>query len=392
VGAEDAIPVSRAWAEIDFEAIRHNLRQAQERVGPDAAVLCTVKADAYGHGAVPVSRCVVRQGAAMLGVSAAAEAVELREAGIDGDILILGAIEPAELAAVFDCRLTPTVSPPDILAPLTKEANRRGLHWPVHLMVDTGMTRAGVPPEHALELARRIAETDSLRLAGVATHFACADGEDQSVTRAQLEEFRRFLACLAQICPVPPLVHVANSSAIFCVPAACFNMVRQGISLYGMTPNPAVRACVELRPALTLKARVLYVRPVPTATPVGYDHTFQTSRPSVIATLGIGYDDGLPRSASNRAEVIIRGQRVPVVGRVSMDYTTVDVTGVPDVTVGDEAVLVGRQAGAAITAEELGEWTGRIPHEVTCALGRRVKRVYLNSRPPEEDEARGAST
>ncbi len=219
------------------------------------------------------------------------------------------------------------------------------------------------------------------------THFACADEERGEVTRTQMEAFEEFLRHLNRMPCGPVIVHAANSSATFLVPGSFYRMVRPGICLYGMSACAKVQEVVELRPVLSLKTRVLYVRRVGPGTPVGYGHTFRTARPSVLATLGIGYADGLVRAASNRAFVLLRGRRVPVVGRVSMDYTTVDATDVPDVSLGDEVVVIGQQAGERIAAEELAQWTDRIPHEVTCALGQRVNRLYLNEQASPKEPA-----
>jgi len=379
--------MSRTWAEIDLDAVKHNLDLARTEVGAGADVLCTVKADAYGHGAIEVSRCVMAHGARMLGVSCADEAAELRSSGILGDILILGALDEAEVKSVVEHGIIPTVSPPEILDSLVLEAKRRDTICPVHVMVDTGMSRAGVPPVEALDLARRIVRSDCLELAGVATHFACADDEDQDVTLTQLQEFLSFVERLGSSCPEPLIIHAANSSATFCVPKSHFQMVRLGIGLYGMSANPAVRRNVNLKPVLSLKARVLYLRRVPCGTPVGYDSTFRTERESLIATLGIGYEDGLPTTASNRAKVIVKGRLAPIVGRVSMDYTTIDVTDIPNVSLGDEAVVLGTQGDVHLSAEDLALCCNRIPYEVTCALGRRVKRVFLNGNAGENRNA-----
>lgn len=381
--------MSRAWAEIDLRALRHNLRQVHLRVGPQVGVLCAVKADAYGHGAVPVARCLEAAGAQMLGVSCAEEGMQLRQAGLRLDILILEALESWEIPSVFEHRIIPSVSPPEIFEALEAEAARRRVRWPVHLMVDTGMSRGGVPPAEALHLACWIARSRHLGLVGVGTHFACADEQQQDyVTHGQMEAFEEFLANLKNVVSTGPiLVHAANSSATFLVPGSFYRMVRPGICLYGMAACAKLHEQVALRPVLSLKTRVLYVRRVEAGTPVGYGHTYRTARPSVLATLGIGYADGLVRAASNRACVLLRGQRVPVVGRVSMDYTAVDVTDVPGVSLGDEVVVVGQQAGERITAEEFAQWTNRIPHEVTCALGRRVRRMYLNEQPSPDEPA-----
>jgi len=267
------------------------------------------------------------------------------------------------------------------------EAARQGKHVKVHLLLDTGMTRSGLPFETAVETAARIKTSPALRLVGVATHFPLA--EDACFSGEQLGAFDRMCLCLHNLDLLPPIRHAANTMGIFNVPGSHYEMVRPGIGLYGMYPDAALRGQVKLRPAMTVRTQVVCVRSVPAGTGIGYGHTHRTGRETTIATLPIGYADGFPRSLSNRGRVIIGGQYAAVVGNVSMDMLTVDTGHIPNVHVGTPVTIIGAEDGACITAEEHAEHRGTIPYEVTCLIGKRVKRVYVNRngreiRPAEE--------
>jgi alanine racemase len=370
---------ARVWAEIDLDALAHNLSQVRRRVGPDVGILGTVKADAYGHGAVEVSRELVRRGVQMLGVANVAEGIELREAGLRVPILVLGATMPEEVPDAVRCRITLTLSPPELLPVIASEVRRQDRSAKVHLMVDTGMARVGVELSRVLELAQQVRQTPGVELEGIATHFPLADGEDQSFSQSQLAAIAALLEELARLGMRPPLCHVANTSGLMLVDGSHHTLVRPGIGLYGMYPDASLAQRVDLRPVLSLKARIAYLRDVAAGTPVGYGHTWRAPVDTRLAALPIGYADGYNRLCSNRAFAIHRGRRVPVVGRVSMDYIVVDLGPGAGASIGETATLIGRDGEAAVTAEEMAGWRGTIPYEVTCALGARVQRIYVRN-------------
>ena len=370
---------TRLWAEIDLSAVAFNLRQVRSCTGADVDILCPVKADAYGHGAVEVSRELVRCGITMLGVANVSEGIELREAKIRTPILVLGATLPGEVPAAIRQHITLTVSPPDILPVIAAEAARQGRPTMVHLMVDTGMTRMGVETSKVAELARQVMQTPSVALEGLATHFPLTDDSDWDYSREQLSVLNDMLESLAREDIHPPIRHAANTSGTVLLDDSHLTMVRPGLSLYGMYSSAAVARRIEFRPVLCLKTQIVYLRDVTAGTPVGYGHSWTAPEDTRIATLAIGYADGYSRLYSNRADVIHRGRRAPVVGRVSMDCITVDLGREAEAAIGDTVTLIGREGDASITAEEMAEWRDSIPHEVTCSLGTRVKRIYVRN-------------
>lgn len=364
-------------AEVSLSALRHNCRRVRELVGPAVAVMAVVKADAYGHGAVAGARAFLEAGAAMLGVSTVEEGAEIRRAGVGAPLVVLGGVFPGEEAAAVGHDLAAAVWSLEGARALAGRARAEGRVARVHLKVNTGMTRLGVDVAEVADVAAALAEIPGLELAGVFSHFASADAVDTASARAQIDRFRAALAALAAAGRAPALVHLANSAAVLTAPAAHFAMVRPGIMLYGYAPAPHLTASARLRPALRLRTAVAQVRRVPTGTPVGYGGTFVTARPSTIAVVPVGYADGYHRLASNRAAVLVRGQRVPVAGRVCMDHTMIDVTDAGDVAPGEPVVLIGRQGEAEIGADELGGWCETISYEMLTAIGRRVRRVYV---------------
>ncbi len=368
----------RTWAEIDLGAVGHNLNLIQGSLPAGTRILVVLKADAYGHGAVPVARAALAHGAHMLGVGDSSEALELREAGIEAPILILGAIVDGEMERVIAHRITACVHSAKRVHDLAAMAEAMDRKVSVHLKVDTGMGRLGVMPSAALDVAREIAAHRSLALEGICTHLAQADRKDDPFTLDQIRTFNAVVAEIEAVTGPIPLKHAASSTAVFNYPQAHFNMVRPGLAVYGLQPSGRAAGAPALRPALSLKTQVVYLKDMPQGAPVGYARTHVTSRPTRIAILPIGYNDGYAFQFSNQAQVLLRGRRAPVVGRVSMDYTTVDVTDVPGVEVGEEVVLIGRQGKEQVPVEELARMKGTIPYEVTCSLGRRIRRVYVD--------------
>lgn len=367
------------YVEIDLAAIATNVGLACRLAGPGTQVMAVVKGDAYGHGAVPVAKVALAAGATWLGVAIPEEAVPLREAGIASRILVLGPIAPdqADLVAAHD--LDQCVSDLGQVEALDRAARARGRVLALHLKVDTGMGRVGLRPREVRGVAEKICALHSVRLAGLMTHFAEAEADEPGFAREQLA---RFAEAARDLAAVPqggmPLRHAANSGALLFLPEARLDLVRPGIMLYGYHPRgPRGGPEPPLRPALRLRTAISQIRDVAQGESVSYGRTFVAPRDLRVATLPVGYADGCGRLLSNRGQVLIRGQRVPIVGRVCMDMTMVDVSGLPDVRVNDEAVLIGRQGTDEITADEVAELQGTISYEVLCRIGPRVPRVYL---------------
>jgi alanine racemase len=371
-----------AWAEIDHDAIRHNVEVLQRVVAP-SDVWAVVKADGYGHGAVDVARTALVAGASGLCVALAQEGYELREAGIDAPILLLSEQPMAELAGIVEHGLIPTVyTAPyiDALATVAGDgADRRCLG--VHLKVDTGMRRVGAMPADVPALVELVGHhAPRVRLDGVSTHLASADAVDDPATADQLATFDAVLATLPASVTAGLAVHAANSAAALAHPQARRSFVRAGIAIYGISPGHAVdHLCDDLRPAMRLVARVSFLKRVEAGTRISYGlrHTFE--RPATVATIPIGYADGVPRRLfETGGEVLIGGRRRPIVGVVTMDQLMVDV-GDDDVAVGDEVVLIGEQGGERVTAEEWADRLGTIGYEIACGVSRRIARVPRRS-------------
>jgi alanine racemase len=366
----------RVWAEIDLEALRHNIATIRRALEPGARMLAVVKADAYGHGVLPVAWTARQAGCEMIGVGDSTEALELRESGIAGPILILGAIVEEEIPRVVRHDISVTVHSADLLPLLAEEARRHNRVPRVHLKIDTGLARLGASPGRALDVARAVLDQRSLELEGLSTHFASA-GNAEAV-REQLDLFRSVADELRRDGIAPKILHAANSTALFTCAESHFDMVRPGIALYGMDPGPFAKLGINLRPVLSLKTQVAYLKGVPEGTALGYEGRHTTSRATRIATCPAGYNDGLPYALSNRGEALVRGRRVPIVGSVTMDYVLLDVGEVPDAAVGDEVTLIG----GGLRAEDVARRAGTIPYELTCRLGKRVGRIAANAEQP----------
>ncbi|MGI9023781.1 MAG: alanine racemase [Acidimicrobiales bacterium] len=374
------------WAEVDLGAVRRNAEILARLAGP-ARLCAVVKAGAYGHGAVEAARAAVAGGASWLGVALVEEGAHLRAEGVDTPILVLSEPTHAAMADVHALDLTPTVYTPAGVEAAAKAVvaaeDRRPLA--VHVKVDTGMHRVGAAPADAVSVARAVAERGELRVAGLWTHFAVADDPDDPFTATQDARFRdvagEVAAALAALGALPPLLHAANSAACIAHPGTRHDLVRCGIALYGAPPAPALAGRVDLRPALSLCARVSHVKRVAAGEGISYGLRYRTARPSVVATVPIGYADGVPwRLGVTGGEVLIRGRRRPIAGRVTMDQLTVD-CGEDDVSPDDEVVLLGRQGDESIDAWEWAGRVGTIAYEIVSGIGPRVPRTYTSSSP-----------
>lgn len=365
-----------AWAEIDLDAIAHNVRSIRGLLGNQVQLMAVVKANAYGHGAVQVARAALEAGASKLAVACVDEAIQLRRAGVREAILILGYVPPWQTEQVLENELQITLSTWELASSLSARATALGLQATVHVKVDTGFGRFGLLPEEVLDFVRRLRSLPSLHLEGLWTHFATADERDKSYTRRQLATYLDTLKALNEAGVSIPCRHVANSAATMEMPETHLDMVRCGIALYGLYPSAEVERTVDLKPAMSLKARVGRIRVLPAGSSISYGRTYITHQPTRVALVPFGYADGFHRSLSNRGSVLVGGRSVSVVGRVCMDQFVVNVQDVSKVKPDDEVVLIGHQGGEQLTAEEVALAAGTINYEVVCSVSARVPRLY----------------
>ncbi len=335
--------------------------------------MAVVKANAYGHGAVAVARAALAAGADRLGVICVDEGEQLRRAGITAPILVMGHAPLEEAQRLVDLSLTPSVVSDQTALALARMASERGIEMPVHLKVDTGLNRYGLPRSEAADLGRWLRNLAGIQVEGLFTHFASADEGDKSYT---IEQYRLFLSVAEQLNWVP-IRHVSNTATLLDIPDMSLEMVRPGLGIYGCYPSTHVKRNLPLRPVLSLKGRLVRVTPIAPGESVGYGRTWRASRPSLIGLVMCGYADGLPRALSNRGSVLVRGRRAPIVGRVCMDMCMVDVSDIPDVAVDDEVVIIGRQGEQEISADELAELCDTTSYEILCGISARVPRLYL---------------
>ncbi len=363
---------------IDHDALRWNLRQIRAKVGANVKILSMVKANAYGHGAAAIAQTLSATGGDAFGVATLEEGIELRQAEIREPILVLAGAYEDQLEQFFAYALIPVAHELRQLKQLEAVVLRRGATLDVHLKVDTGMGRLGLVAAETEDWLPEIKKLTALRIAGVFSHFSHAENVEGEYTRKQLEIFNRVIARLRSAGVAPPLVHFANSAATITLPAAYFDMVRPGIMLYGVYPSPSMADQITLKPALSWKTKILQLKKVPAGTSISYGQTFVTQRQSLIATLPVGYADGYQRLLSNRGEVLVRTCRAPVVGRVCMDLTLIDVTDIKNVRQGDEVVLLGRQGAGEISADEMAAWADTISYEMLTSVSARVPRIHIN--------------
>jgi alanine racemase len=374
-------PMRATWVEIDLAAVAHNVRAVRQCVGPEPEIMAMVKADAYGHGAVQFSRAALASGASRLAVALVQEALELRQAGIRAPILVFGEPYRGEAETILEHGLTPVIYNTETAHTLSCLAMAVGKSLPVHVKVDTGMGRVGVPVEMALDFLRQLKDLGGIVLEGICTHFATADEADPSFTHRQARVFDSFCRELDSSGIRIPLRHAANSAAVLQHPGTHFNMVRPGIMLYGLYPSSQTRRSIELRPVMRWVTHVAQIKTIMAGCSVSYGRAFTARCPTKVATLPVGYADGYRRSLSNLGQVLVGQRRSPVIGRVCMDLTMIDVTHIPHVELGQEVVLMGRQGDAEISADEMAGWLGTINYEVLTAIGKRVPRLYPGYSP-----------
>ncbi|MFH1753415.1 MAG: alanine racemase [Candidatus Omnitrophota bacterium] len=364
------------WAEIDLKAIAHNHAQVRKLVGREAKVMVVVKGNAYGHGIVEVSKLLARKGAAYMGVATIDEALLLRKNRIKTPILILGSVLPHEVDIALKNNITLTVADEGLLRIVEKRAKAIKRPAKIHIEVDTGMGRMGVWHEdNALIFVYKAAASKHIYLEGIYTHFSSA-ARDNVFTNYQMESFEKILTQLASSGLNIPYRHAANSIATVNMKRSHLNLVRPGLIIYGMYPKKGLVRFIDLKPALSLKTKIVFIKDVPPGRSISYGRTYTTQSDTRIATLPIGYADGYGRILSNKAEVLVRGERAPVVGKVTMDQTMINVGHISGAKEGDEVVLIGKQGHNDITTERLARLAGTIPYEIVCSITDRVPRIY----------------
>ena len=377
-------------AEIDLKAIAHNIKELRRITHPDARLMGVVKANGYGHGAIEVAQCALQNGAEILGVARIEEGIQIREAGIEVPILIFGYTLPELTADLFEYDLTQTVYTYTSAQVLSRTATSLKKKIKIHLKVDTGMGRLGLLPQNfqrdnsdalnadAIEETLAIAGLDGLELEGIFTHFATADSADKTYAEDQLDLFMNFLNRLRKAGLEPPVRHAANSAALIDMPQSHLDMVRPGIASYGLYPSDEVnKKHVSLKPAMALKARIIHLKKVPAGFKVSYGSTHETPKATTIATIPIGYADGLNRLLSSSGQMLVHGQRAPIIGRVCMDLTMLDLGRIDNVQMGDEVVIFGQQGSDSITIDEIASSLNTINYEIVSTITTRVPRVYL---------------
>jgi alanine racemase len=368
-------------ADINLNYYAHNLSEIRALLASEVQIMAIVKANAYGHGLVPMATQSLASGASYLGVVSLGELKKIREASIQAPVLILNYLDSASMDEATALNGTVTVMDQTAITALQAVASAHQITIKVHIKIDTGMHRAGCDPADLLGLAQAITESSNLELEGVFTHFAESEATDKAFTNQQLQTFNQYVRELDENGLNPPLIHCANSAAIIAFPETHWTMVRPGLISYGLNPFPVEHpkyAFVKdsFKPVLSLKTQVVFIRELKTGETVGYNRRWKANRPSRVALLPVGYGDGWRRTPHNAGRVIVDGQYAPIVGSVAMDQTVIDVTDIATVSVGDEVVLLGMQANRSITADDIATAYGTINYEVVTALSDRISRIY----------------
>lgn len=367
----------RAWASIDLDRICANIERTRQRIKPGTSIMAIIKADGYGHGAVPVAR-VLDSGVDAYGVAMLEEALELRRDGVKKPILILGNTPFPQFSELVEYDVRASVFYKEMAAGIAGEAMRQKKTASIHLKLDTGMSRIGFAlSEESIKEIIEISRMDGIRIEGCFTHFAKADEKNKEFTLRQLKLFMDFANRLKEEGVKIPILHISNSAGMIDVPQANLDMVRSGISTYGIYPSQKVeKENLFLEPAMSIRARISFIKTLPANTPVSYGGTFVTEKETKVATIPVGYGDGYQRALSNRGWVLVKGKKAPILGRICMDQFMVDVTGIPDVGMNDVATLLGQDGDQIISLEQLSEMAGSFPYEFLCDVGKRIPRVY----------------
>jgi|AntRauTorckE6833_2_1112554.scaffolds.fasta_scaffold08254_3 alanine racemase len=369
-------PTRPVWAEVNLDNIKFNLKQVKKNIPENTKIMAVVKADGYGHGVIPVAQAVLEAGADRLAVALPEEGKQLRENGFKLPIQILGEVLNNQIPILIENDLIPTISKIDTVERLNELAAKKDINKKIHVKIDTGMGRIGVFPDDAVDFIKKVNSFKNIDIEGIMTHFAKADEKDKSYTYKQWERFKSVIDELKEVDIEIPIKQAANSATIIDLPEFALNMVRPGIMMYGLRPSHEVDESFKLKPALSWKAKIVYLKEVPPGTGISYGATYITKKKAKIATIPMGYADGFSRLLSNKGEVLINGKRAPIRGRVCMDQFMVDITDIDNVNIGDEVVLIGKQGTEEITATEMADLIGTINYEITCDISKRVPRVY----------------
>jgi alanine racemase len=381
-GKKECVMKFPAWVEIDLDALRHNIQSLRAAVGEGTKICLVVKADAYGHGAVEVARAALGAGTDMLGVATLHEGIELRRANVTAPMLVLSPSLPTEIDELIAHRLRPSISSVAFARELSEASHKLSATIPFHVEVDTGMGRTGLDYGMSYETLRELARLPGIVMEGVYTHFPDADNPDLSFARTQLERFDTLLSRLKSDGVHFELVHAANSAGIVNLPESLFNMARPGLLAYGLRPAHHTASSCDVRPVMSFRSCIVQLRLVSAGSYISYGRTHRVLKDSLIAVVPVGYGHGYSWNLSNSGDMLVRGRKVPIVGRVTMDLTMLDVSEVPDVAEGDEVVLFGRQGEEEISVDEVARKAGTLSYEVLCSIGKRVVRTFLlNNRP-----------
>ncbi|WOD41937.1 alanine racemase [Nodosilinea sp. E11] len=374
----------RAWVEINLAALRHNVQQFKGILPASTQLMAVVKADAYGHGAVIVAQAALHAGATWLGVATVPEGIELRAAGVQAPILVMGAVNsPEEMQAIAHWRLQPTlVNPKQALVFSETLAQLDARPVGVHLKLDTGMARLGFPWAEAVDFVRFVHQLPHLKIDSLYSHLATADEPDTTIMAQQHQRFTTAIANLRQQHLLPPRLHLANTAATLANPALHYDLVRVGLGIYGLYPAPHLRHRVNLQPAMQIKARITHLKQVPAGTGVSYGHQYRCDRPLRLAVVGIGYADGVPRVLSNQLQVIVKGQLAPQIGTITMDQLMLDVTHIPNLQEGDVVTLLGHDGQHTISPDDWAAMAHTISWEILCGFKHRLPRIAVEQPLP----------
>lgn len=366
-----------SWVEIDLSHYAYNFHSLKKLLGPKSNIMAIVKANAYGHGAIPITKKALQLGASYIGVVCLYEARELRNAGIKARILILNYSDEETVKEAVKLGLTLNVMDEAILKAVDRTSRKFKKRTKIHVKIDTGMHRGGIYPEDALQFIPKIEKYKNAYLEGIFTHFATSDEKDLTFTHIQLEKFKKLLSELHKLKIIPPLIHAANSGATLRLPDLCFNLYRPGIVVFGLPPSGDFKLPFKLKPVLSLKTKIVQIKRLNRGDSVGYGRTYIAKKEQLMALLPIGYGDGYPRALSNCWYTLVGGKKAQIIGRISMDQTAIDVTRIPKIRVGQEIVLIGQQGKEIITADDIARQIGTISYEVISGIASRISRLYI---------------